>query len=401
MNILISKVNNAHFTKCPEIMRTWGGIDVSAQMVFNMALSYHEHTFYYIGLNDISDIENCPVNLIDVETPIKALKKQYKDLEKYEVAIKYFEINNIKLDLAIYWYCRFTNLVYFKDEYMTKKGTPRKIRACEKGLCHIFSPAKAFELPVYYIIDDITELDKLPYDMPAPTAVWTQCNTTTTQEYYISKDNPVREKRIIPLTYKPIEILWLQNRQKVDWRNFNKTNEIIVTCNGPANQTLDKFNYVKKWVIDLFEDGKVYGKWTSPKLLTDKITECGVEDKFIWKGMCEMEDLMFDTKYTIVVPPSDKYPEFVTQKVYSMLYYGIIPFWCKNDYDSKNIYSNFPDFIKVESTDELLQKIDFLNNNPEEYRKLLYELYDLLEDKYFDNRLIHEIFDEILLNNNI
>jgi hypothetical protein len=158
---------------------------------------------------------------------------------------------------------------------------------------------------------------------------------------------------------------------------------------------------VKKWVIDLFEDGKVYGKWTSPKLLTDKITECGVEDKFIWKGMCEMEDLMFNTKYTIVVPPSDKYPEFVTQKVYSMLYYGIIPFWCKNDYDSKNIYSNFPDFIKVESTDELLQKIDFLNNNPEEYRKLLYELYDLIEDKYFDNRLIHEIFDEILLNNNI
>ena len=79
-----------------------------------------------------------------------------------------------------------------------------------------------------------------------------------------------------------------------------------------------------------------------------------------------------------------------------MLYYGIIQFWCKNDYDKDGIYTQFPDFIKVETPEELVEKINYLENNPEEYRKLLYELYEILEDKYFDNRIIHELFDELL-----
>ena len=41
-------------------------------------------------------------------------------------------------------------------------------------------------------------------------------------------------------------------------------------------------------------------------------------------------------------------------------------------------------------------KINYLNNNPDEYKKLLYQLYELLEDKYFDVRFIHELFDDIL-----
>jgi hypothetical protein len=127
-----------------------------------------------------------------------------------------------------------------------------------------------------------------------------------------------------------------------------------------------------------------------------EIEKHNAEHRFEERGMCEMEDLMFNTKYTIVIPPSKRYPEFVTQKVYSMLYYGIIPFWCKYDYDKDNLYNEFPDFIKVETPEELIEKINYLNNNPEEYKKLLYQLYDLLEDKYFDNRIIHELFDEIL-----
>ena len=79
-----------------------------------------------------------------------------------------------------------------------------------------------------------------------------------------------------------------------------------------------------------------------------------------------------------------------------MLYYGIIPFWCKYDYDKNNLYSEFPDFIKVETPEELVEKINYLENNPIEYHKLLNELYELLEDKYFDNRFIKELFDDVL-----
>ena len=255
---------------------------------------------------------------------------------------------------------------------------------------------KEFNIPVYYMIDDVTELKQIPYDMDKPAAIWTQCNGTTTYQHYTSPDNPVREKIQFPISYKPIERLWLLGKNKVDWRGYNKTNEFIVTCNAPSDQTLDKFFYIKKWVLDLFDNATIYGRWTCTKAMATEISKNNASHRFVERGMCEMEDLMFNTKYTIVIPPSKKYPEFVTQKVYSMLYYGIIPFWCKYDYDKDNLYNEFPDFIKVETPEELIEKINYLNNNPEEYKKLLYQLYNLLEDKYFDNRIIHELFDEIL-----
>ena len=396
MNILISKLDIARFTKCPDKMKTYGGFDVAALMLLNIVKEYPQHTFYYIGSNDISEFENKPSNLIDIETPIKDINRKCKGLEKYEVAINYCKDNDLTFDFALYWYCRFTNIAKYKDGYISAKGTPRKLRQCEKGLSHIMAIPKEFNIPVYYMIDDVTELKQIPYDMDKPAAIWTQCNGTTTYQHYTSPDNPVREKIRFPIIYKPIERLWLLGKHKVDWRGYNKTNEFIVTCNAPSDQTLDKFFYIKKWVLDVFDNATIYGRWTCTKAMATEISKNNAAHRFVERGMCEMEDLMFNTKYTIVIPPSKKYPEFVTQKVYSMLYYGIIPFWCKYDYDKDNLYNEFPDFIKVETPEELIEKINYLNNNPEEYKKLLYQLYNLLEDKYFDNRIIHELFDEIL-----
>ena len=396
MNILISKLDIARFTKCPDKMKTYGGFDVAALMLLNIVKEYPQHTFYYIGSNDISEFENKPSNLIDIETPIKDINRKCKGLEKYEVAINYCKDNDLTFDFALYWYCRFTNLAKYKDGYISSKGTPRKLRQCEKCLSHIMAVPKEFNIPVYYMIDDVTELKQIPYDMDKPAAIWTQCNGTTTYQHYTSPDNPVREKIQFPISYKPIERLWLLGKNKVDWRGYNKTNEFIVTCNAPSDQTLDKFFYIKKWVLDLFDNATIYGRWTCTKAMATEISKNNASHRFVERGMCEMEDLMFNTKYTIVIPPSKKYPEFVTQKVYSMLYYGIIPFWCKYDYDKDNLHDEFPDFIKVETPEELIEKINYLNNNPEEYKKLLYQLYDLLQDKYFDNRIIHELFDEIL-----
>ena len=95
MNILISKLDIARFTKCPDKMKTYGGFDVAALMLLNIVKEYPQHTFYYIGSNDISEFENKPSNLIDIETPIKDINRKCKGLEKYEVAINYCKDNNL------------------------------------------------------------------------------------------------------------------------------------------------------------------------------------------------------------------------------------------------------------------------------------------------------------------
>lgn len=393
MNILISKLDTCRFTSCPDKMKTYGGFDVAALFLLNTVLSYPQHTFYYIGSSDISLMSNKPHNLIDIETPIREIKKT-SSKEKYEIAVDYCK--QYKFDLAIYWYCRYTPLAEYREGYLSCKGTTRKLRQCEKCFSHIMAVPKKYNIPIYYLIDDVTEIDRIPYDLNAPAAIWTQMCGTTKLQRYVSKST--REKYEFSLTYKPIEKLWLLGKNKVDWRSINKTNEFIITCNAPSNQTLDKLMYINEWVFKNFKDAIVYGKWISPKIITECIEKLGVSDKFINKGMCEMEDIMFNTKYTLVIPPSKKHPDFVTQKAFSMLYYGIIPFWCKNDYDCSNTkYSMFPDYIKVESPNELLYKINELNNDDRKYKSLLNDLYSLLDDRYFDNRIVHDIFDEVLL----
>jgi hypothetical protein len=146
---------------------------------------------------------------------------------------------------------------------------------------------------------------------------------------------------------------------------------------------------MEKWIFENEPKQIIYGKW-------DDESKEKYPENFVEKGIVDLQDEMWETKFTFIPAFSYKSKSFVTQKFWKMLYYGIIPFWCKNDYDKNNLYSMFPDFIKVETPEELVYKINYLENNPEEYKKLLYQLYDLLEDKYFNNDIIHEIFDEIL-----
>jgi hypothetical protein len=79
-----------------------------------------------------------------------------------------------------------------------------------------------------------------------------------------------------------------------------------------------------------------------------------------------------------------------------MLYYGIVPFWCKNEYDTSNIYSDFPEYLKVTSPEEMWDKINFLEANPEEYNKIRNELFALLDDKYFNSDFVLDEIEKVI-----
>ena len=76
-----------------------------------------------------------------------------------------------------------------------------------------------------------------------------------------------------------------------------------------------------------------------------------------------------------------------------MIYYGIIPFWDKNAYDTDNLLAEIPDYVKVSSPEEMWQKIDELYNDREKYKALLKQFYDLLKPEYFDGTLINNVFN--------
>ena len=273
---------------------------------------------------------------------------------------------------------------------MSNKGTPLKLLESAKALGVGLAVATYFKLPSYYIINDPRQINTLPRDIIPATKIISQMNSVDKSKAYINKaDQEIRET---PIEYRPIEKLWLMSKVKKDWRNFDKHTQLIFTVNGDIH----KLKYLQKWLFPYNNEAIVYGRWTNSKDLADKIEEYGLTDRFKNVPMTKMEDKMFDTRYTLVIPPSHKFNKFVSQKVYSMIYYGIIPFWCKYDYDSDNLYNELPDYIKISSPEEFYYKINELDHNNVLYYNIKQQLYNCLEDYLFTDEFVKKIFNDIL-----
>lgn len=390
MNILLTKTDTIRFGMCRPKEITFGGVDLAALLFGSLVKLYPEHNFYLMGSNDIATAE-MPDNLIDIETPIKVLAKKTGKV-KYNAAVDYCNENNLHFDKAFVWYGPSLNVAQYADGYLTKDGTVRRPLESQKIRSDGLALATKLHVPTYYILNDARQFNSFPLDVDKPTMVISQMNGTIKSKAYVDGSKSDLCTREMNVTYKPIELLWLLSKEKIDWRNYNKTKNFVLTVNGFPY----RLRYIKKWILEHWPNEVVYGKWTSPQSLWDSIVKQGLEKNFEFKPMSTIEDEMFSTKYTLVIPLHKEYTGFVTQKVISMLYYGIIPFWCVDDYDSGNLYKDFPDYIKVKSPDEFYRKIEELNSNKELYTKLKNELYDLLLDKYFTIDYVKEMFDDVI-----
>jgi hypothetical protein len=210
-----------------------------------------------------------------------------------------------------------------------------------------------------------------------------------------TQDPDTYEKKPFVLKYYKTERWFLRNLKKIDFTNpdaikvgkktYQKKSPFILTLNGGY----DRLEFLENWVLNKLPHCKVYGKW-------DDAAQEKHPDTFIKKGIVEIQDKMWEAKFTFVPSFMKSRKNFVTQKVWKMMYYGIIPFWDKNSYDTDNLFSDLPDFFKVESPDEMWKRIRFLMENPEEYKKYLKIMYDLLEDKYFNGDFIDEVFNPLI-----
>jgi len=92
----------------------------------------------------------------------------------------------------------------------------------------------------------------------------------------------------------------------------------------------------------------------------------------------------------------------VTSKYAEMLHYGIIPF-LHPSYDTEcNVFPK-DHFIRCKSPEDLKKKIEYLNENPEHYKTLFYNLQTkYLKDSYYtgehvDNK-IWEAYERVTQN---
>lgn len=417
MNVLVTKFMAARFNSYSDVEKMYGGCDVNALTFKKIAESYPEHTFYYAGASDLSKSDiDIPQNLKDLYTPIKTFAKANgydmsgKDPTPgckpfYKAAVDYCKNEGLNFDLALYLYDQTFSVCHYADGFISEvKGTPLKTLVSQRSMAHTLVLANDLNVPLYLMVIDPRQINKIVADINPPKLILGQCNTTDHTRYYVDKEK--KEVKEVPMIYSGIERFWLLSKERVDFtdpddinpnlfESYKKDNEFVMTLNG----SLFRLEYIRKWLFPFRPKQKVYGKWDWGKL-DEKVRSYGLEKNFVHRGMTEMEDVMWRTKYTFVVPADKSTTNFVTQKVYSMLYYGIIPFWDKNAYDTDNYYKDIPEYCKVETPQELWDKIDYLNKNPEEYKKLLKQCYEALKPEYFTNEHIHLVFDRILRNKN-
>jgi hypothetical protein len=227
-----------------------------------------------------------------------------------------------------------------------------------------------------------------------PTYYLAQNNFTKEEQYFYQP--PLRDVKTITSTYEysGIETVFLLDKKRYDTDELfemKKTNSFMMLQNqGKGTGGMDRWNPVRDYIVENGVKTDIYGKWDDE--LKEKYPNWFKGEKRIES----MTDELLNTKYTFCVPIKEG---MVTSKYAEMLHYGIIPF-LHPSYDTE--FNVFPDghFIRCKSPEDLKKKVEFLNANPDHYKKLFYNLQEkYLKDSYYsgehvDNK-IWEAYNKI------
>lgn len=427
-----------------------GGDEMPYVFYFEMARRYPEHDFWLIGRNSLADyrkkiapkattafawgaepVEEEPIDVIPSNlhsiwedyAHLDPKNYKYKDLpDHWKTWVKddlgkadpdkdsphivnYLNwethmlpeiLKNHKFDLGIFIYGPISNIHIPHVSRVSDKGSKSEytrwnvplamlsnyaapmIKLCnEMGFPHI----AINEDPRYLgntFLKDLVNIEK---------CVLTQINKNQLR-HYLDMENPKSKlkdckKTHVKHIYAKPETIFLMNEEKIDFREMEKPNKFVMTINGGW----ERFNIIKKWIFLHDDEVVINGKWSD-----DHISDKKYKDRFIMRPIAEMEDDMWKTRYTLIAPMDNN--KFVTQKFWKMIYYGIIPF-LHPDYDNDNLF-DVPEVLRPENPEAMWKTINYLDNNPEVYAKMLQLLYDKLEDGLFNGDTFFGILNDNL-----
>ena len=316
-----------------------------------------------------------------VPTNIKEFHSTMKERKSTEESVEI--IKGLDLDY-IFFYTGPTSTVNI-PEYINKKDGTGKVKSLDFFKYYAAPIIKAMnelekKVPIVgLLVDNRYILSCKDWGNNNRPTYYLAQNTFTKEEEYFSNP-PLRDTAKITSTYEysGIETVFLLDKKRYNTDELfemKKTNSFMMLQNqGKGSGGMDRWDPVKEYIVDQNIETDIYGKWD------DEIKENYPK----WfKGETRIEtmtDELLATKYTFCVPIKEG---MVTSKYAEMLHYGIIPF-LHPSYDTD--FNVFPEghFIRCKSPEDLKKKIEFLNANPEHYKKLFYNLQEkYLKDSYY------------------
>lgn len=365
----------------------WGPIggDNEAPILFKTLADLNPgHKFYMIGKSDLKRNLNVKFkhdNVIDVWTDYNK-----KECEVHEHPIKYFKENNITIDAAIiYNGPTGRRNVVLSDEHKT-------LEMFKAYVSPIIYCLNELEIPWVSLSPDPRYLPYSAYDMfKLPSKNLSQWNGTLIQKTYKDYYNKNKEDLIlrnIEISYSGIEKVCLINSFEQELNKKNNSKMVIVLNEG-GNGGLLRGPLIEEWILNSLEDEvEIYGKWKTEKYLNDNRFKGSIH-------MSKFNDLFKDVKYTFIIP-IDK--EWTTSKIWEMINQNVIPFM--HPYYDSQMNLNVPSYIRVNSPEELKEKIQELESNTELYLSLISKLKNMitLDDRNgitINNTIMNEL-DKII-----
>lgn len=372
------------------------GDEEAPNMYIMLAKRYPEHNFYFCGVSDITKYraltlkelgyDPLPFNIIDM----------YSDYKPVPDELKADWLYNKATSLGVHFDC---GIIY--------QGPVGCVNVSGKGIRRLDDKgdAKMLLMNSNYAGQSIHLLNQLntPYMLLCGDSRYVPsiCRDAYNIERIVLTQTNLngRVKRIksyaestqndcvfhdVNYVYSRIETIFMLTETKVDWRNIQKTNKFVIGLNGGL--TRDKF--ISDWLLNTgidLTDIKVFGKWSEE--FTSKFP-----DLFEEKSIKSVEDVFFNSRYTVIPPPHDGMKTFVTQKFWKMIHYGIIPFFHPN-YDTLKLL-DVPEFLRIKTPSEMWERIKFLDNNPLEYEFIKNRLWKMLKDDYYNGNFLNDVISK-------
>ena len=327
-----------------------GGDNEAPSLILKLAEQNPNDTFILISSDDFDKVQfNKPSNIINGLKSLGQLKNMYDGFLTDTLKDKDIAGAIIVLGPT----CR-KNL-----EYWPRLGFAKSYCA---PIIHYLNNSNVKWIGVCndprYYLKDVRDLTNKPLKYLS------QYNESFVKKVF-SKLPPDNDNDLIDMTinseYSGVEKIMLFNNKTN--KNFeNKNNDFNIILNEGKNGVKSRYPELKKYVLDFFDDVNIYGEWYSEETKND----------LRFKGpkpFTEIVDITKKSKFSFIIPIS---PGWVTSKYIELINNGIIPFF-HPDYDSqKNL--DIPDFLRIESPNQLKERIDIIKSDNDFYVKLITEL---------------------------
>lgn len=337
-----------------------------------------DDTFYIIGPNnwDKTVMMDKPKNVKSV-IPANAIKG--KILENPLCFVEM--LKDIKIDGAILFQSISSNTRYMlpeNEQYNTSTSMLNFVRTYQRP---IFCYVEKLKIPYVMFYTDPRQWPiSGPYDLrDLPKKILSQTADTRIIKKSLDLSNPAELSDVtLNIDYTGAEKIAAYNINVVKDFSEKRHGKLTILAND------DRRNKRIKMLVPYMEydpDLIVYGKWDEK--YTNK-----------WQNMkgpippTRIRDLYKKEKYTLIIPIEDGW---VTFKYLEMIAYGVIPFFHPL-YDSQR-FLDVPEFIRTKTPEELYQKIEQLEKNPDLYISIITEL----QDKF----LTKDVLDGTFMNNEI